>query len=145
MALDTNRIKKGNRVNNFPKKPLSMGIFNLTNLQTYEKNKPFGELFYRSLKKALLIMRIAVFLMVLGILQARAVDAYSRRKQGLLSIFRILNLSMYLIQLKMRVNSFSCTMKNCLIPNVQQVLQKKTRLLALFLMIYLLIPMLSIQ
>jgi len=44
-----------------------------------KKNKPFGELFYRSLKKTLLIMRIAVILMILGILQARANDAYSQK------------------------------------------------------------------
>ena len=43
-----------------------------------KKNKPFGELFYRSLKKTLLTMRIAVILMILGILQARANDAYSQ-------------------------------------------------------------------
>ena len=30
-----------------------------------KKNKHFGELFYRSLKKTLLIMRIAVILMIL--------------------------------------------------------------------------------
>ena len=44
-----------------------------------KKNKPFGELFYRSLKKILLTMRIAVILMILGILQARANDAYSQK------------------------------------------------------------------
>jgi len=44
-----------------------------------KKNKPFGELFIRSLKKTLLIMRIAVILMILGILQARANDAYSQK------------------------------------------------------------------
>ncbi len=44
-----------------------------------KKNKPFGELFYRSLKKTLLIMRIALILMILGILQARASDAYSQK------------------------------------------------------------------
>ena len=44
-----------------------------------KKNKPFGELFYRSLKKTLLTMRIAVILMILGILQARANDAYSQK------------------------------------------------------------------
>ena len=43
-----------------------------------KKNKPFGELFYRSLKKILLTMRIAVLLMILGILQASANDAYSQ-------------------------------------------------------------------
>ena len=41
-----------------------------------KKNKPFRELFYHSLKKTILIMRIAVILMILGILQARANDAY---------------------------------------------------------------------
>ena len=44
-----------------------------------KKNKPFGELFYRSLKKTLLTMRIAVILMILGILQARANDAFSQK------------------------------------------------------------------
>ena len=44
-----------------------------------KKNKPFRELFYHSLKKTLLIMRIAVILMILGILQARANDAYSQK------------------------------------------------------------------
>ena len=44
-----------------------------------KKNKPFGELFYRSLKKTLLIMRIAFSLLILGILQAHAVDAYSQK------------------------------------------------------------------
>ena len=44
-----------------------------------KKNKPFGELFYRSLKKTLLTMRIAIILMILGILQARATDAYSQK------------------------------------------------------------------
>ncbi|HUX55341.1 MAG TPA: TonB-dependent receptor [Bacteroidales bacterium] len=44
-----------------------------------KKNKPFGELFYRSLKKTLLTMRIAIILMILGILQARANDAYAQK------------------------------------------------------------------
>jgi len=44
-----------------------------------KKNKPFGELFYRSLKKTFLTMRIAIILMILGILQARANDAYSQK------------------------------------------------------------------
>ncbi len=44
-----------------------------------KKNKPFRELFYRSLKKTLLIMRIATFLLILGILQAYAVDTYSQK------------------------------------------------------------------
>ncbi len=44
-----------------------------------KKNKPFGELFYRSLKKTLLTMRIAVILMIIGILQARANDAYAQK------------------------------------------------------------------
>ena len=46
-----------------------------------KKNKPFRELFYRSLKKTLLTMRIAVILMILGILQARANDAYSQKSR----------------------------------------------------------------
>jgi TonB-linked SusC/RagA family outer membrane protein len=44
-----------------------------------EKNNLFRELFYRSLKKTLLIMRIAIFLLILGILQAYAVDTYSQK------------------------------------------------------------------
>jgi TonB-linked SusC/RagA family outer membrane protein len=44
-----------------------------------KKNKSFGELFYHSLKKTLLIMRIATILMILGILQAHATDAYSQK------------------------------------------------------------------
>jgi TonB-linked SusC/RagA family outer membrane protein len=40
-----------------------------------KKNKPFGELFYRSLKKTLSALLIAVFLMILGILQVNANDA----------------------------------------------------------------------
>jgi len=43
-----------------------------------KKNKPFGELFCSSLKKIFLIMRIAAILMICGILQARASDAYSQ-------------------------------------------------------------------
>jgi|WetSurMetagenome_2_1015567.scaffolds.fasta_scaffold14988_2 TonB-dependent starch-binding outer membrane protein SusC len=44
-----------------------------------KKNEPFRELFYRSLKKTLLTMRIAGILLILGILQARADDAYSQK------------------------------------------------------------------
>jgi len=44
-----------------------------------KKNKPFGELFYRSLRKTLLIMRIAIILLILGVLQTHANDAYSQR------------------------------------------------------------------
>lgn len=44
-----------------------------------KKNQPFGELFYRSLKKKLLIMRFAVVLLILGIIQVRANDAYSQK------------------------------------------------------------------
>jgi len=44
-----------------------------------KKNKPFRESGYNSLKKILLTMRIAVILMILGILQARANDAYSQK------------------------------------------------------------------
>ena len=44
-----------------------------------KKNKPFGELFYRSLKKILLTMRIATFILILGILQVHAVDTYSQK------------------------------------------------------------------
>ena len=44
-----------------------------------KKNKPFGELFCSSLKKILLTMRFAVILMLLGIVQVRANDAYSQK------------------------------------------------------------------
>jgi TonB-linked SusC/RagA family outer membrane protein len=44
-----------------------------------KKNKPFGELFYRSLKKALKIMRNTIFLLILGVLQAHAIDTYSQK------------------------------------------------------------------
>ena len=44
-----------------------------------KKNKPFGELFYHSLKKTLKIMRIVPFLLILGILQAHAIDTYSQK------------------------------------------------------------------
>ncbi len=44
-----------------------------------KKNKPFGELFCRSLKKTLLIMRIAIIFLVLGVLHAHATDAYSQK------------------------------------------------------------------
>lgn len=43
-----------------------------------KKNKPFLELIYRSLKKVLLTMRIAVILMILGVIQAHASDAYAQ-------------------------------------------------------------------
>jgi len=43
-----------------------------------KKNKPFGELFYRSLKKKLIIMRNAIILLILGVLQAHAIDSYSQ-------------------------------------------------------------------
>ncbi len=44
-----------------------------------KKSKPIGELRYHSLKKILLIMRIAAILMILGILQTRASEAYSQK------------------------------------------------------------------
>ncbi len=44
-----------------------------------KKNKPFRELFYRSLKKILLIVRFATVLLILGLLQAHAADAYSQK------------------------------------------------------------------
>ena len=43
-----------------------------------KKDKSFGELFYHSLKKIPLTMRIAVIIMIFGILQVRANDAYSQ-------------------------------------------------------------------
>ncbi|MBE3094001.1 MAG: hypothetical protein IMZ52_03140, partial [Actinobacteria bacterium] len=44
-----------------------------------KKNKPFGELFYRSLKKTLKIMRNALILLFIGVLQANALDTYSQK------------------------------------------------------------------
>ncbi|MCE5348121.1 MAG: TonB-dependent receptor [Bacteroidales bacterium] len=44
-----------------------------------KKNKPFGDLFCHSLKKTLLIIRNAVILLFLGIIQAYAVDAVSHK------------------------------------------------------------------
>lgn len=44
-----------------------------------KKNKLFRELFRHSLKKFLLIMRIAVFFIFLGILQAQAYDVFSQK------------------------------------------------------------------
>ena len=44
-----------------------------------KKNEPIQELFCRSLKKTLLIMRIAYFFLILGILHAHATDAYSQK------------------------------------------------------------------
>ncbi|MGA2408119.1 MAG: TonB-dependent receptor [Bacteroidales bacterium] len=44
-----------------------------------KKNKPFRELFYRSLKKTLKIMRNALILLFIGVLQAHAIDTYSQK------------------------------------------------------------------
>ncbi|HQB28042.1 MAG TPA: TonB-dependent receptor [Paludibacter sp.] len=44
-----------------------------------KKNKPFRRSLFPSLKKILLIMRNAAFLLILGILQAYAVDSYSQK------------------------------------------------------------------
>jgi TonB-linked SusC/RagA family outer membrane protein len=44
-----------------------------------KKNESFRELFYSSLKKTFLTMRIAIILLMLGILQARATNAYSQK------------------------------------------------------------------
>jgi len=44
-----------------------------------KKNEPLGELFCHSLKKTLLIMRIAVILLLVGFLQTRANNAYSQK------------------------------------------------------------------
>jgi TonB-dependent starch-binding outer membrane protein SusC len=54
-----------------------------------KKNKPFGELFCSSLKKTLLIMRIAVILMILGILQARANEAYSQKTKLSINLYDV--------------------------------------------------------
>ncbi len=44
-----------------------------------KKNNPLGEWYNRSLKKTLMIMRIAITMLLLGILQASASDAYSQK------------------------------------------------------------------
>jgi TonB-dependent starch-binding outer membrane protein SusC len=44
-----------------------------------EKNESFGGLFYCSLKKTLKIMRNALILLFLGVLQAHAIDTYSQK------------------------------------------------------------------
>ncbi|MCX6302996.1 MAG: TonB-dependent receptor [Bacteroidia bacterium] len=44
-----------------------------------KKNKPFRELFYCSLKKTLKIMRNALILLFIGVLQAHAIDTYSQK------------------------------------------------------------------
>jgi len=44
-----------------------------------KKNNPFRELQYHSLKKILLTMRISIILMILGILQVNANEAYSQK------------------------------------------------------------------
>jgi len=44
-----------------------------------KKNEPLRELFYHSLKKTLLIMRIAIILLLVGFLQTRANNAYSQK------------------------------------------------------------------
>ncbi len=44
-----------------------------------KKNEPVGDLLFHSLKKTLRIMRIAVFLLLIGLLQTRANDAYSQK------------------------------------------------------------------
>ena len=50
-----------------------------------EKNKPFRELIFQSLRKILLIMQIAFILLISGIMQARATDAYSGNSEYLSS------------------------------------------------------------
>ena len=44
-----------------------------------KKNEPFRELLYHSLKKTLLIMRIAIILLLVGFLQTHANNAYSQK------------------------------------------------------------------
>jgi TonB-linked SusC/RagA family outer membrane protein len=44
-----------------------------------KKTKPIRELFCLSLKKPLQIMRITIFLMILGIMEVHAIDAYSQK------------------------------------------------------------------
>ena len=50
-----------------------------------KKNNPFGESFYDSLKKILLIMRITIILMILGIVQVHASDSYAQSTRLTLS------------------------------------------------------------
>ena len=51
-----------------------------------KKNKPFGELFCRSLKKTLKIMRNALILLFIGVLQAHAIDTYSQKTRLSLNV-----------------------------------------------------------
>ena len=44
-----------------------------------KNNEPFRRLYYRHLKKTLLIMRIAIILLLVGFFQTRANDAYSQK------------------------------------------------------------------
>ena len=44
-----------------------------------KKIKPLGEWLFRSLKKTLLVMRFATFLLIMGIVQAYAADGYSQK------------------------------------------------------------------
>ncbi|HOU97112.1 MAG TPA: STN domain-containing protein, partial [Bacteroidales bacterium] len=44
-----------------------------------KKNEPEGEFFYRSLKKTLIIMRNAILLLLIGILQTYAVESFSQK------------------------------------------------------------------
>ena len=44
-----------------------------------KKNKPFGELYYPTLKKTLKIMRNAIFLLIFSVLQAHAIDSYAQK------------------------------------------------------------------
>jgi TonB-linked SusC/RagA family outer membrane protein len=56
-----------------------LAFLNLNTYESMKKNKLFGELYYRSLKKNLLTTRIVIILMILGVLQARANDTYSQK------------------------------------------------------------------
>jgi len=70
-----------------------------------KKNNPLRELFYRSLKKTLKIMRVATFLLILGIMQAYAVDTYSQKTKLSLN-FTDTELSMVLDKIEVETEFF---------------------------------------
>ena len=70
--------KKGNRVNDSLKNQ-HFGIFLLKPNKSMKKIKSFGELFHCSLKKILLIMRFAIILLIIAVMQANASDVYSQK------------------------------------------------------------------
>ena len=71
-------MKKGNRANDFLKNDPFRNFFN-KHYKGMKKNYSDWESLFHSLKKTLLIMRIALVLLLVGFLQTRANDAYSQK------------------------------------------------------------------